>query len=141
MNSEVSAEGYISDAEIILEEARESLKKEHWHRVIRKSQEATELAIKGLFSFVGIDYPKIHILGRVLKKKISKFNLFNKEELERMAYISDSLGFERETSFYGSLDGIPARELYDKEDAEESLKNAEWLVKKIKLSIEKIKRD
>ncbi|MDO9351759.1 MAG: HEPN domain-containing protein [Deltaproteobacteria bacterium] len=61
MNNKVSALAFLTDAEIILEESRLSLERGHWHRVVRKSQEATELAIKGMFKYLGLDYPKSHI--------------------------------------------------------------------------------
>ena len=41
----------------------------------------------------------------------------------------DSLAFDREPSFNGSPEGIPASDLFDKEDAEEALKNSDWLIK------------
>ena len=91
---------FLSDAEIILEESRFSLERGHWHRVVRKSQEATELAIKGLFKYLGLDYPKSHILGKVIKKELGKHRLFDKEVLNQIAFISDSLAFDREPSFY-----------------------------------------
>ena len=123
---------FLSDAEIILEESRFSLERGHWHRVVRKSQEATELAIKGLFKYLGLDYPKSHILGKVIKKELGKHRLFDKEVLNQIAFISDSLAFDREPFFYGSLNGISASSLFDKDDAEESVKNSEWVIGKIK---------
>lgn len=88
MNSKKSAYAYLKDAEIILEESRFSFDKGHWHRVVRKCQEATELAIKGLFKFLGLDYPKSHILGRIIKKEIGKYSLFDKETIKQIALIS-----------------------------------------------------
>lgn len=132
MNTKISALAFIKDAEIIIEEARFSFEKGHWHRVVRKSQEATELAIKGLFKYLGIEYPKSHILGKVIKKELSKHQIFNKEVLNQIAFISDSLAFDREPSFYGSINGTSASLLFDKEDAEEALKNSEWVIEKIK---------
>ena len=132
MNNIVNSMSFLSDAEIILEESRFSLERGHWHRVVRKSQEATELAIKGLFKYLGLDYPKSHILGKVIKKELAKHRLFDKEELNKIAFISDSLAFDREPSFYGSFDGISALSLFDEDDAEEALKNSEWVIGKIK---------
>ena len=83
MNNIVNSMSFLFDAEIILEESRFSLERGHWHRVVRKSQEATELAIKGLFKYLGLDYPKSHILGKVIKKELAKHRLFDKEELNK----------------------------------------------------------
>lgn len=132
MNNKASALAFLKDAEIILEESRFSFEKGHWHRVVRKSQEATELAIKGLFKYLGLDYPKSHILGKVIKKELGKYSLFNKETLKQIAFISDALAFDREPSFYGSLNGESASSLFEKDDAEEAIKNSEWVVENIK---------
>jgi HEPN domain-containing protein len=137
MNNKKSAEAFLSDAKIILEESRFSFEKGHWHRVIRKCQEATELGIKGLFRYLGIEYPKSHILGRVIKKELNKYNLFSKEELGKIALISDTLAFDREPSFYGSPEGTPAAKLFDQDDAEEAIGNAEWVINIIRKIIER----
>ncbi|MBS3934241.1 MAG: HEPN domain-containing protein [Truepera sp.] len=125
------ARAFIKDAAIILAEASLSLQHAHYHRVMRKCQEAAELAVKGLFKNFGIEYPKSHILGRVIRKELAKFALFDREILDRIAYISDSLAFDREPAFYGSIEGIPASELYDQEDAAEALENTNWLIETI----------
>jgi len=132
MKNDKSAKSHLADAEIILEEACCSLQKEHYHRVIRKCQESTELAVKGIFRYLGLEYPKSHILGRVIKKELSRYGLFRREELKRMANISDSLAFDREPAFYGSPDGIPAGELFDQEDAEEAVEETRWIINIIK---------
>ena len=132
MRNDKAAKALIDDAEIIGEEARSSLDSGHYHRVIRKCQEATELAVKGILKYVGIEYPKSHILGRVIKKELSKRNILSREELEKMAYISDMLVFDREPSFYGSPDGIPASQLYDKEDATDAIEKSQWLIDRVK---------
>ncbi len=66
MRSDRIGYAYIKDAKTIAEEAGESLSKGHYHRTVRKCQEAVELAIKGLLRFVGIEYPKSHRVGAIL---------------------------------------------------------------------------
>jgi HEPN domain-containing protein len=112
MNNKTSAKAFLSDAKIILYEAQISMKKDHWHRVMRKCQEAAKLAITGLFRQVGIEYPKSHILGRMIKRELSRLSLLDGDELGKMAFITDSLAFDREVSFYGSPDGTPPSELF-----------------------------
>ena len=94
-----------------------------------------ELSVKGLFKYAGIEYPKSHILGRVLKKEFTKSRFFKQQELEEMARISDTLSLDRESSFYGAPDGTPASELYDKEDATDAINKTLWLIDKIKKAI------
>ena len=126
---------FLKDAEIILEEAEESLRKEHYHRVVRKSQESAELAVKGFLSYLGIEYPRVHILGAVLRRRLRE--LVKKEDLEKLCFYYDSLAFERIPSFYGSPDGIPASELYTREDAEDALKKSQWIVRFLKSLMER----
>ena len=136
MNNKWSAKAFLSDAEVILAESRASFEQGHWHRVIRKCQEAVELAVKGVFKYLGIEYPKSHILGRVIKRELSKYDLFDRDDLTKMAYIADYLALDREPSFYGSPEGIPASELFDKDDAEEALEDTEWLIRLIRSVIQ-----
>jgi len=137
MTSDKVALSYLGDAEIIIDEAKFSYEKKHWHRVIRKCQEASELAVKGLFKYFGIEHPKSHIIGRALKKELGKLNILSHEELDKIAYFSDSLAFDREPSFYGSIEGVPASELFDEDDAKEAIDNVLWVVGAIRKVIEK----
>ena len=132
MRNDDSAKAFLDDADIIVSETAISLERGHYHRVIRKCQEAAELSVKGLFKYAGIEYPKSHILGRVMKKEFANSSLFKQEELEEMAHISDTLSLDRESSFYGAPDGTPASELYDKEDATDAINKTLWLINKIK---------
>lgn len=58
---------FVNDALIILDEAQQSFTREHWHRTVRKSQEAVELALKGLLRWSGIEYSKVHKFGEAIK--------------------------------------------------------------------------
>jgi HEPN domain-containing protein len=132
MRNDRLAKAALEDAEIILQEARDSLARGHYHRVVRKCQEATELAVKGLFRHLGLEYPKWHVLGRLIRKELARFGLFERQELVQMATICDRLAFDRAPSFYGAPDGTPASELFDEEDAAEALAGAEWVVERVK---------
>ncbi|MEK6776716.1 MAG: HEPN domain-containing protein [bacterium] len=124
MRSDRIGLAYIKDAITIAEEANESLAKGHYHRTVRKCQEAVELGLKGLLRLVGIEYPKSHRVGPVLLES----NLHDdipRDTLERMSEISDELARERESAFYGSEEG-PAEELFTKVDAEEAITMAAY---------------
>lgn len=66
MRSDIIGLAYIRDARTIYDEARESFARGHYHRVVRKCQEAVELGLKGLLRLVGIEYPKSHRVGAIL---------------------------------------------------------------------------
>jgi HEPN domain-containing protein len=128
MKNDVSARALIEDAKIIFEEARLSFEKGHWHRVMRKCQESAELSVKGIFKYIGIEYPKVHQMGSVIKKEIPGRKILAKDEIDRLSGISDSLALDREASFYGADDGRPASGLFGGEDAREALEQAEWVI-------------
>ncbi len=135
MNCVNSAISFIKDAQIILEEAYYSQERHQYHRVVRKCQEASELAIKGLFKYFSIEYPKAHILGRTIRKKLVNLNILSDDELEKIIYYCDSLAFERETSFYGTNDGISAAELYDIDDAKKAITYSQFIIETVIKSI------
>jgi len=116
------AKAYIKDAEIILEEARESFQKGYYHRTVRKCQESVELALKGLLSLKGIEYPKLHKIGKVLVDVL--VGDIDPIIVQKAADISDQLAIDREPSFYGSED-TPAEKLFDEEDARDVIEKAE----------------
>lgn len=126
MRNDKLGRGYLTEARIIFEEAKESLDKGHYHRTIRKCQEATELALKGLLKFVGIEYPKSHLIGNVLLSLPLKINIHAKV-LKKLAEISDQLALDRETAFYGSEQESP-EELFERDDALEALTNCEYVL-------------
>ncbi|MDZ7292203.1 MAG: HEPN domain-containing protein [candidate division KSB1 bacterium] len=114
------AETYVNDAIIILDEARLSFAHGHWHRTVRKAQEAVELALKGLLRWAGIEYSKIHKIGDALKNP-KLLTVLTSEELQQFASISDNLVLQRGLAFYGSEDtGTGAPELFDREAAQKA---------------------
>lgn len=124
MRNDRAARAYLSDAEIIMGEAKESLRAGHSHRVVRKCQEAAELAIKGLFRLWGVEQPKSHLLGRAIRRELVRQKALDSETADRLASDADSLALDREPAFYGSPEGAPAGELFEREDAEEALEKA-----------------
>jgi hypothetical protein len=68
------------------------------------------------------------LLGRVIKKELRVRKIFSREELNKIAFISDELAFDREAAFYGSPEGIPAAALFEQEDAEELLEKTAWVL-------------
>ncbi len=129
MNNKKLAISYLKDAEIIFEEAKESFRKKHWHRVVRKAQEASELAGKALLIYLGVEYPKKHFIGKI----IEKLDLENKIIL---AYYLDSLASEREKALYGTKFEA-ASEIFSEDDAKNALEKCEWVINYIKRFLEK----
>ena len=66
---------FIQEAERILKrDAVGAYEEGSWNLSIRRSQEAVELALKGLLRMLGIDYPKHHDVGELfLQQVMDKF--------------------------------------------------------------------
>jgi hypothetical protein len=127
MKNNIAGRSYVEDAKIILEEAEESFNKGYNHRAIRKCQESVELALKGILRVVGIEYPKSHRIGVVLKDSALKEKL-EEGTLEKIITIADRLADEREIAFYG-LDTSSAKDMFDEDDASEAIADAHYIMK------------
>ncbi len=122
------AASYINEGKIRLKTARSALRKRQYSFAIRQSQECVELYLKGVLRFVGIDPPKWHDVGVILRNERERFPDWFKISIDKLALISRELRREREPSMYGDSDlNLPASELYTKLDAKEAVKNANFV--------------
>jgi HEPN domain-containing protein len=120
-----AAAAQIRDAQIILEEAKDSFEKGRFHRTVRKCQESVELALKGLLKLKGVEYPKSHKIGKVLESALA--GDVDAAFLSRAVSLSDQLADDREPSFYGSEEA-PAEELFSADSARQVLDEAAFVV-------------
>lgn len=128
MNNFEMARAYVRGAEERLHHAREALERGNYPYVVRQSQESVELLLKAALRLVGLEVPKWHDMGPVLKREASRFPIWFREEIAELARISRKLRREREPSMCGDEEsGTPPDELYDRRDAEESLTQAEYV--------------
>ena len=124
------AQSYLKQSREILQEAESFRKRGIWHLAVRRSQEAVEMALKGALRRVGIEVPKIHDVGILLKKYKAKFPENFGKKIDQFASISRRLRREREASLYGDEEsGTPPNELYIEEDAETALKEANSIIR------------
>lgn len=72
------ARSYIRQAEERIRHAREALERESYPYVVRQCQEAVELLLKASLRLVGIEPPKWHDVGPVLKREHASQNGFSK---------------------------------------------------------------
>ena len=128
MDNHSLAKRHYHTACVILEEAKELFRKEVFHLVVRRSQECVELALKGVLDYLGIDYPKKHDVGNVLRKVLTQKNIGNKETIDRLVKISKELAENREISFYGSEDGSTPDELFTQGNAENAIAKATYVL-------------
>lgn len=95
--------------------------------VIRESQELLELLLKAWLRLVGIEPPKWHDVGPVVKSVVDKLPPHIQVEIDAIIEFSKYLRKERENSFYGDDDLIPL-ESYSKEEAKISMEKIEWVI-------------
>lgn len=130
MTNHELGKNYLQQAKIILEEADALFAKKTWNLVVRRSQEAVELATKAVLRVAGVEVPREHDVGWLLEKNKNKLPESIRKELPRIRSIARRLRKERETSFYGDDEtGLPATELYTEYDAKEALDDARLVVK------------
>ncbi len=101
------------------------LQEEAYSDVVREAQELVELALKGILFQAGIDPPKEHDIGRFFKEMQDRLPQKAAQAADRLATISGQLYRERNASFYGDQNFIPAEE-YTRQEAEQALENAQF---------------
>ena len=104
---------------------------ESWADVVRQSQEAVELALKGLLRASGVDPPRVHDVAGVLEAERHRLPAALAEDLPRLAAASRSLRRDRELAFYGAEDLTPS-EFYGQRDAEEARSAARFVVERVR---------
>jgi len=132
MNNIELAKSNIRQARERVRHASEALDTGNYPYVVRQSQEAVELALKAALRIVGIEPPKWHDVGPVLRRERLRFPRWFQELIDELASISRSLRKERELAMYGDEEsGIPPEELYTKRDAEHALNDAVKVVRTV----------
>ncbi len=104
---------------------------ESWADVVRESQEAVELALKGLLRSVGIDPPRVHDVADVLEAERDRLPAALADDIDRLAAASRSLRRDRELAFLGAEDLVPS-DFYKKVDAAEAREDARFVVDRVR---------
>jgi HEPN domain-containing protein len=96
---------------------------ESWADVVRESQEAVELALKGLLRSCGVAPPRVHDVSDVLEAERERLPGDLVPELATLMRASRELRRDRELAFYGAEDLTPSG-FYSREDAERARSSA-----------------
>lgn len=121
------AESYLLKATKRLKILPVLLDEEAYSDVVREAQEVVELALKGMLRQVGVEPPRWHDVGGVLRDHRGRFPAEVGREIDRLAAVSTALRKDRELSFYGEIDFIPT-EHYTRQDAARARDDAAWVV-------------
>jgi len=121
------AEDYFKRARIRIKSAELAFSEESYPDVVRYSQECVELSLKAALRAVGVEYPKEHDMGRILRAVKERFPEWFRGEVERLSEISRDLADKRAPSLYGieSLNKAPS-DIFDRNDAEKALSDARY---------------
>ena len=134
------ARDYLRRAEARLASARYALNQGYYPEVVRYSQECVELSLKACLRLVGVEYPKVHDVGDVLRAESMRFPSWFREEVDRLAEISRDLAEKCSPSMYGvEIAGKPPDDLFNKDDAMKALEGAELVQKLAKKLLEQAK--
>jgi HEPN domain-containing protein len=132
LNSLELAKSNLRQAEERIRHAKEAVEEGNYPFVVRQCQEAVELALKASLRLAGIEPPKWHDVGPILKRERDKFPKWFQEKIDELASMSRSLRKECELAMYGDEEtGVPPEELYIRSDAEYALKVAETVLSSV----------
>lgn len=137
MTTKEMAQSYIRTAEHSLKQARLAYDDELWHLAVRRSQESVELALKGVLRLLGLEVPRVHDVSFFLREHRGRFPSWFQDQIDRISYISRGLRKDRELSLYGDEEmALPPDLIFSKFDAEEALKNAQFVLEHSKRLLE-----
>lgn len=134
MTNRSLAEAYLAKAEVRLEVLDVLRRRAAYSDVVREAQELVELALKGMLRVIGVEPPRIHDVGSLLREHRAKFPEPVRPHVDRAADISKRLRRERELALYGDVDFIPTEE-YTLEDATRAEADAGWVVELARAAI------
>jgi len=96
---------------------------ESWADVVRESQEAVELALKGLLRACEVQPPRIHDVSDILLAERERLPATLSDAVDELVTISRRLRRDRELAFDGAQDLTPSR-FYSRADAEKARNGA-----------------
>ena len=129
MDSYELARSNVRQAEDRLTTARIALERGNYPYAVRQAQECVELSLKACLRLVGIEPPKWHDVGPIIRRERENFPEWFKEHVERIVSISRSLRKERELAMDGDEESkIPPEELHTRFGAEKAIEDAGFVL-------------
>src|SRR3972149_11975936 len=129
MTADEMARSFLGRAKTVLREAKRLYEDEAWSLVVRRCQEAVELALKGLLRAVGAEVPGVHDVSGSLRRNLDRLPVAVAAEIDTLVSASRRLREERELAFYGDEESdTEAEELFSRADADDALATARHVV-------------
>lgn len=125
MTADEMARSFLRRAQAVLREAERLHADGAWNLVVRRCQEAVELALKGALRAIGAEVPKVHDVSGALRRNVDRLPRPLAAEIDTLVSASRRLREERELAFYGDEDtDTEAEALFSQPDADEALRTA-----------------
>lgn len=101
----------------------------HLHAtVVRESQEAVELFLKGALRLVAIEPARTHDVAEMLRREATRFPDWFRVEVNHLAVISTEMAGDRGIAFYGDeRQALGPQDLFSHDDAERALGHLEYV--------------
>ena len=124
------ARDYLRRAEVRVKSAQGATASKDYPDAVRFSQEAVELSLKAALRGFGIEYPKEHDVGGVLRSVGERYPKWFREKIDELAEISADLASKRALAMYGlEAAGKSPSELFGEEQAVKALGEAKTVVR------------
>lgn len=129
MTSDLMAESYIDWARDSFEEVERAFNKGKHHIAVRRAQECIELAMKGVFRLLTIEFPKEHDVSKVMSDISPKLPDWFQKEVNKVSAIVKKLAEDRGPAMYGDERHLkPPGEIFKKEDGERALDDSKYVL-------------
>ena len=129
MTADQMGRSYLRRARMVLREAERLYDDEAWNLVVRRCQEAVELALKGALRAAGAEVPKVHDVSGALRRHLSRLPAHLAAEIDTLVSASRRLREERELAFYGDEEtDTEAEALFSRADADDALTTARHVI-------------
>jgi len=129
MTIDAMARSYLRRAAAILREAERLHGDGVWNLVVRRCQEAVELALKGILRAAGAEIPKVHDVSGALRRNAERLPAAVAADIDTLVSASRRLREERELAFYGDEETETGAEaLFSQGDADEALGLARMVI-------------
>lgn len=129
MKTNEMAADYLSRAKWCLKEAEMALSGGNFPIVVRRSQEALELATKAVLRYLAIEYPREHDIGGALTFIEEKLPGYLRGEVSTARRLLTELARVRGPAFYGyEAEGLPASKAFSQEYASEVFREVSRLI-------------
>src|SRR2546425_4820350 len=125
MNLRELARDSLRRAEVRGKSAASATASKDYPDAVRFSQEAVELSLKAALRAYGVEYPKEHDVGGVLRSVRERYPKWFQEKIDELAEVSGDLASKRALAMYGlEAAGKSSSELFGEKDAAKALGEA-----------------